>query len=161
MDLPKLTESQQKFVIFYNANGNKPNPAYRQSYDCTNMSDKAISVEASRLLKNPKVALWIEYAQQQIQEVFKEEIKYSAKDCFDEIEEVKNLALNSLDKNGNPNVSSVLKAVELKGRLAGHFSEKHKVEGAVTVMNNVTIDGKNFIYEVGDDGTDNSASAAG
>lgn len=124
MDLPKLTEKQWKFVLFYNANGNKPNPAYRKSYDCSNMSEKAISVEASRLLKNPKVALWIEYAKQQTQEVFKDEIKYSAKDCFDELAEVQARA-----KKDKGNYTQEIKAIELKGKLAGHFVDKHQVTG--------------------------------
>lgn len=128
-DLPKLTEQQQNFVLQYLINGNNAREAYKKSYDCKNSKDTTIDSEASKLLKHPKVTLWLKQANCNVQEVFQEEIKYSVKDCFDEVEEIKKIALDSYDKNGNPNVSSALKAVELKGKLAGHFVDKHIVAG--------------------------------
>ena len=41
--------------------------AYRDNYNCTNMSIQAIYVEASRLMDNPKVALQIADGRQAIQ----------------------------------------------------------------------------------------------
>ena len=76
-ELPKLTDKQQKFVLNYITNGNNATDAYRKSYDCTKMSDKSITVEASKLLKNPNVTLWLNQANCNVQEVFQEEIKYS------------------------------------------------------------------------------------
>ncbi len=129
MELPKLTKKQQQFVLYYLTNGNNATEAYKKAYDCKNMKDNSITVEASKLLKNPNVALWTKQAQNNIREVFEEEIKYSAKDCFDELEEMKNLALVCFDKAGNPNVNSAIKTIELKGKLAGHFVDKHQVTG--------------------------------
>ncbi len=123
LELPKLTDKQQKFVLRYCINGNNASEAYRYAYDCSNMSDEAIAVEASKLLKNPKVALWIKQAQSNVQQVFEDEIKYSAKDCFDELADVQRRAKGSINSYQHE-----IKAIELKGKLAGHFVDRHKVE---------------------------------
>ena len=123
-ELPKLTDKQQKFVLNYITNGNNATDAYRKSYDCSKMSDKSITVEASKMLKNPNVTLWLKQANCNIQEVFQDEIKYSVKDCFDELDEVRSRA-----KKDKGNYSQEIKAIELKGKLAGHFVDKHVVAG--------------------------------
>ena len=130
VNLPVLTPKQQKFVLYYLTNGGNASDAYKRAYDCKNMSAEAIATEASRLLKNPKVARWVEYSRENVNKVFEDEIKYTAKDCFTETEEMKRLALSCADKYGNPNVNAALKAVELKGKLAGLFVDRHEVKGA-------------------------------
>lgn len=127
-DLPKLTSKQQTFVLRYLTNDNNASEAYRFAYDCKNMSDEAIAVEASKLVKNPKVSLWLKHAENNIQQVFEDEIKYSAKDCFDELAEVQERAKHSVNSYQHE-----IKAIELKGKLAGHFVDKHKVEGNVSL----------------------------
>lgn len=122
-ELPKLTDKQQAFVLHYSINGNNASEAYRSAYDCSNMSDEAINVEASKMLKHPKVTLWIKQAESNVQQVFEDEIKYSAKDCFDELAEVQKRARKSVNSYQHE-----IKAIELKGKLAGHFVDKHKVE---------------------------------
>lgn len=42
--------------------GMRQSDAYRANYKCANMSPAAIAVEASRLVKNPKIALMIDDA---------------------------------------------------------------------------------------------------
>lgn len=123
-ELPKLTDKQQMFVLKYVINGNNASEAYRSAYDCTEMKDESINVEASKLLKNPKVSLWIEQANANVQQVFEDEIKYSAKDCFDELAEVQARA-----REDRGNYTQEIKAIELKGKLAGHFVDKHQVTG--------------------------------
>ena len=51
------------------------------------------------------------------------------------------------------NYNQELKAIELKGKLAGHFNNKdNEVQaGNITVMGDVTIDGKTLAFEVGED----------
>lgn len=122
-ELPKLTDKQQAFVLHYSINGNNASEAYRSAYDCSNMSDEAINVEASKMLKHPKVTLWVKQAESNVQQVFEDEIRYSAKDCFDELAEVQARA-----KNDKGNYNQEIKAIELKGKLAGHFVDKHKIE---------------------------------
>ena len=51
-----LTSKQEKFVQGL-IKGKSQREAYKTSYDAKKMSDKAIDVEANKLLKNPKVAL--------------------------------------------------------------------------------------------------------
>ncbi len=122
-DLPKLTSKQQAFVLRYLTNDNNASDAYRFAYDCENMTSDAINVEVSRMLKNPKIALWIKQAESNVQQVFEDEIKYSAKDCFDELAEVQKRA-----RKDKGNYNQEIKAIELKGKLAGHFVDRHKVE---------------------------------
>lgn len=123
-ELPKLTDKQQKFVLNYLTNGNNATEAYRNSYNCSKMKDNSITVEASKMLKNPNISLWLKQANSNVQEVFQEEIKYSAKDCFEELSEVQSRA-----KKDKGNYSQEIKAIELKGKLAGHFVDKHQVTG--------------------------------
>lgn len=123
-ELPKLTTKQQQFVLHYSINGNNASDAYRRAYDCSNMSNESVNVEASKILKNPKVSLWLKQAENNVNEVFNDEIKYSAKDCFDELSEIQARA-----KKDKGNYSQEIKAVELKGKLAGHFVDKHQVTG--------------------------------
>ena len=125
-DLPKLTTKQQQFVLHYSINGGNATEAYKKSYDCSGMKDTSINVEASKILKNPKVSLWIKQAESNVQQVFEDEIKYSAKDCFDELAEVQARA-----RKRTGNYSQEIKAIELKGKLAGHFVDKHQVTGGV------------------------------
>ncbi|VEB26169.1 phage small subunit terminase [Actinobacillus lignieresii] len=49
-----LTPKQEKFCQLYIELGNA-SEAYRQSYDCSKMSNEAINVEATKLLNNPKI----------------------------------------------------------------------------------------------------------
>ena len=149
--LPKLNEKQNKFVMAW-ANCRKPIEAFKQSYDCSNMNANSIYVEASRMMKHPKITPWIEYIEQSTQKIAKEELGYTIRDCFDEINEMKQIALNCCDKSGNPNVNAAIKAVELKGKLAGHFDkeEKESTTSQVTVMNEVFIDGEALEFSVGE-----------
>lgn len=130
-ELPKLTPKQQTFVLHYTINGGNATEAYRQAYDCSKMQDNSITVEASKLLKNPNITLWLKQANINKQEVFEEELKYSVVDCFEELAEVQKRA-----KKDGGNYSQEIKAIELKGKLAGHFVDKHehKCNGLAEVL---------------------------
>jgi hypothetical protein len=67
MALDKLTIKQEKYAQNLFA-GMSQREAYKQSYNCENMSDVAIDVEACNLAANPKVALRIEQLTLQLQE---------------------------------------------------------------------------------------------
>lgn len=124
MELPKLTSKQQKFVLNYVINGGNATLAYKLSYDCEDAKDETVWANSSKLLKNTKVAQWIETAQKNVQQTIKDEINYSALDCFNELDEVQSRA-----RNHSGNYSQEIKAIELKGKLAGHFVDKHEVKG--------------------------------
>lgn len=123
-DLPKLTDKQQQFVLRYSINGNNGADAYRFAYNCDGSSEATINTEVNKLLKNPKITLWLKQAEANVQQAFKEEIKYSAKDCFEELAEVQQRAR----KRGG-NYQHEIKAIELKGKLGGLFVDKHQVTG--------------------------------
>jgi len=123
-ELPKLTDKQQQFVLRYAINGNNGAEAYRFAYDCEGSSEATINSEVNKILKNPKITLWLNQAESNVQQVFKDEIKYSAKDCFDELAEVQERA-----KKRGGNYQHELKAIELKGKLGGLFVDKHQVTG--------------------------------
>jgi len=59
--MPKLTLKQEKFARQYcgPCEGNA-SAAYRAAYNVGKMSDAAVTVEASKLLKNPNVALMVQ-----------------------------------------------------------------------------------------------------
>ncbi len=63
----------------------------------------------------------IEELKQEVKEVIKEEFKYTVKESFDKLCEIQEMALNSLDKNGNPNLNVMVKAEELKGKMFGVY----------------------------------------
>ena len=58
MELPRLTESQEAFVTAV-LSGMHIKDAYKHSYPSSNLNSNALGVEASRLLRNPKIQLWI------------------------------------------------------------------------------------------------------
>jgi hypothetical protein len=62
VELPTLTHKQ---TVFVNAllEGKTASDAYRDAYNCQNMSRGAVWVEASRLRANTKVALWLRHFQ--------------------------------------------------------------------------------------------------
>ena len=123
-ELPSLTDKQQQFVLRYAINGNNGAEAYRFAYNCEGSSEATINSEVNKLLKNPKITLWLNQVKANVQEVFEDEIKYSVKDCFDELDEVRQRA-----KKDKGNYSQEIKAIELKGKLAGHFIDKLQVTG--------------------------------
>lgn len=148
MELPKLTPKQYEFIRELGCNGGKLSEAYRIAYDASGMKAETIHVEAQKVAKNPKIATWIEYIQRQTQKVAVDELNYSIKDCFLELDHLKNLSLETR------NTFAVAKGcIELKGKLAGHFrnDDREQVNSNVTVMGNITLDGKQLTFEVGDE----------
>lgn len=150
-NLPKLTYKQQKFVLRYIQNGGNASEAYRCAYDCTNMSDKAINVEASKMLKNPNVTLWIEYYQGNVQNFINEEIIYSTNDAFQELEELQKKSMSS-----SKTYNIAMKAIENKCKLKGLFKDQIEVSGGATVqMGSVEINGIPLELKIGDSPDDN------
>lgn len=123
-NLPKITRKQHAYVLHFATNNENASKAYRDAYDCKTMSSEAINVEASRLLKNTKVALWIEYYRQNTQQVVEEEFKYTQLEHFKKLNELQERALNCLDKQGNPNINAAIKVEELKGKMSGCYEKQ-------------------------------------
>lgn len=54
-----LTDKQERFVCEYLGNGHNATAAYRKAYKAEHWSEAAANVQASRLLKHPKISLRI------------------------------------------------------------------------------------------------------
>ncbi|MBE7705434.1 MAG: hypothetical protein E7Z90_06470 [Cyanobacteria bacterium SIG29] len=82
----------------------------------------------------------------------KKDFQYSKIDSFENLEVVQEMALNRKGKDDeiSPDISTFLKAEELKGKLCGLYSEKDKSQPSINQMGSVKIDGKNLIINVGE-----------
>ena len=136
----------------YLTNNKNKSEAYRYAYNCKNMSDNSINVEASRFFKNPKITPWLNQFQTNQQQTIQEQLNYDALKHFEELNEMKEVAMNCTDKYHNPNVSAAIKAVELKGKLAGLYKNENEdaSNNAVTIMGSISVDGKKLNFNVGE-----------
>lgn len=160
-ELPKLTDKENTCLMRYLTNGFKKGEAYRFAYSCGKMSDNAINVEASRFFNNPKITLWLNEFQKNQQKTVQEELNYKAQEHFDELNEMKEIALNCKDKYHNPNVNAAIKAVELKGKLAGLYkdNQENNENNVINVMGSISLDGKELKFNVGEDVSDDAATS--
>lgn len=78
-------------------------------------------------------------------------LKYNQNDAIREFEELKQIALNCFDKNGNPNISAALRAVENKAKIANLYSQSNLEIGTVVKMGEITIDGQQLKLNIGED----------
>ncbi|MCD7739901.1 MAG: terminase small subunit [Candidatus Gastranaerophilales bacterium] len=152
--LPKLTYKQQKFITRYIQNSNNASEAYRFAYDCSTMKANSITVEASKLLKNPNVTLWVEYYRENVQNIINEEIEYSVNDAFEELEELQTKSMESLKTYG-----VAMKAIENKCKLKGLFTDKVEVSGGATVqMGSIEVNGVPLELNIGDSPDDSESN---
>ena len=157
-DLPKLTDKEHSCLQRYLTNGYKKSESYRYAYDCTRMSTAAIYVEASKFFKNPKITLWLDYYKQNTEKTVQEELNYSALDYFNDCEELKLIALECRDKQGNPNVNAAIKADENKAKVCGLLKDQIIHSGSVTQMPSVVVNGEELILNVGEEADANTSS---
>ena len=157
-DLPKLNDKQHCCLQRYLTNGFKKSEAYRYAYDCSRMSTAAIYVEASKFFKNPKITLWLDYYKENTEKSIKEELNYSALDYFNDCEEMKLIALECRDKQGNPNVSAAIKADENKAKVCGLLKDQIIHSGSVTQMPSVVVNGKELELNIGEEVDANTSS---
>ena len=149
-ELPQLTEKENKCLMTWMTNGKKKSAAYRAAYNCERMSAASVYVEASRFFNNPKISLWIQHLEQNTQKAIQEDLNYSAKDFFDECNELKLMALECKDRYGNPNIAAALKADENKAKVAGLLKDQIIHSGNVTQMPSVVVNGKELELNIGE-----------
>lgn len=116
-----LTAKQRAFCHAYMETHNA-SESYRRAYECKNMSDKAIGVEACRLLAHPSVSLEIEALQRQAAE----RNKITVDDLIKELQEARDAALSAT----NPQASAAVAATMGKAKLLGMLMDK--VDATVT-----------------------------
>ncbi len=152
-DLPKLTDKQKIFVMRYVINGNNASEAYRFAYNALKMSEESVNVEASRLLKNPKITPWINYYKKKAQQNIDEEFHYSVSDAFNELNKLQEMCMNSFK------TYSVAKGcIDTKCKIKGLFDEKDSSKSNLVInMGSVQYDGKNLKLNVGEDVANSSA----
>lgn len=144
-NLPKLNPKQQAFVMQHVLLAEEaPAQAYKFAYDTANMKPETISVEAQKLLKNPKITLWINYYREHAQKAVTEEFEYSVKDAFSELNELQKLSMNS---SKTYNVARA--CIDSKCKIKGLYNEKPIEVNTNVVMPSLTIEGQNVKFEVG------------
>lgn len=150
-NLPVISKQQNDFVREYILNGCNATEAYRVAYKS---QGKTITccVEGSKLLKNPKITLWIKHFKEFQKELIEKNIEYSVEDAFREFDELKIIALESTGKDGKPNISAANKAVEMKCKLKGLLKDDPTINNSVTVsMPDIEIDGATLELNIGED----------
>ena len=87
------------------------------------------------------------------------EIEYSINDAFKEFDDLKMIALESVDQYGRPNIAAANKAVEMKCRLKGLMNDEAQVNNSVVVeMGAVEVQGKEIKFDVGADVDESSGN---
>ena len=120
--IKKLTPKQEKFVEGI-VSGKNPSEALKEAYP-TNMTPKQISIQAQKILKKPYIDLAIAERRKKQQE----EINYTVRDNFNELD----IGAKAAMSEGN--LSAYIKAVELKGKLVGLYTEKKEVDVGVKAI---------------------------
>ena len=78
-------------------------------------------------------------------------VDFTKEKAIEDFEELKQIALNCFDKNGNPNVSAAIKALENKAKIANLYSEGNIEIGTIVKMSEITIDGEQLKLNIGED----------
>ena len=78
-------------------------------------------------------------------------IDYSLEDALREFDEIKNIALSCFDKNGNPNISAALRAIENKARVAGLYKQENKQIINAIQMKEIVVDGEQLKLNIGEE----------
>ena len=76
---------------------------------------------------------------------------YTLKEALKEFDDLKNIALSCYDKNGNPNISAALRAIENKAKIAGLYSQGKNEIVNVVKMNEILVDGQQLKLDIGED----------
>lgn len=77
--------------------------------------------------------------------------QYTLENAIQEFEELKNIALSCLDKNGNPNISAAMRAVENKAKIAGLYQKAPPQIANVVQMGEIKVDGEQLKLKIGEE----------
>ncbi len=113
----KLTPKQEKFCQNL-AKGMNYSEAYKKAYNPPNMSMDSIYTEANKTMKLPHIS----QRTQELRQKQEQELVYTAKDSFLNLEFAQSQALEQ------GNMAAYLKAEELKGKLLGLYTEKRDID---------------------------------
>ena len=119
----KLTAKQELFAQEV-AKGSSQAEAYRTAYNTSNMKADTIVEKACIEAGKDNVRARIEELKAKIEEKAIEKIVYGITEHFNELEELRQLALVPRGDNGNIELNSAIKATELKGKLFTLYRDK-------------------------------------
>ncbi len=121
----KLTAKQELFAREV-AKGTNQYQSFCIAYplQARNSKRESLDINASKLAKNAKVVLRIEALQKDALN----NVKYDIEAHFNELDMLKDLSLTPRGKDGNIDVSTATRNVELKGKLKGLYIERKQVE---------------------------------
>lgn len=150
-NLPKLNAKQTKCLMMFLTSNCSQVEAYSSVF-CKNGNKNTLYKEASKFFNSPMITPWLKLYQDNTAKTIQEELNYSAREHFNELNNLKELAYRCTDKYLNPDVKTMLKAEELKGKLAGLYkNDTEEVVSNVTVMNDIKLDGETIKLKVGSD----------
>jgi phage terminase small subunit len=115
-----LTIKQEKFCMVYIETSNA-SEAYRQAYNCENMKENSINVNASKLLADAKITLRLE----ELRKEHAERHNLTINDLIRELEEARKAALSALP---SPQSSAAVAATMGKAKLLGLDKGEQKEE---------------------------------
>ena len=119
----RMTPKQEAFARAYIETGNATE-AYRQSYNAEKMSQRALEVEASRLLANPDVALRVSQIQAKHQKRHEITVDRLTDMAFEAYKEAQRVAPTS----GQMQTAAMIKATEFLAKLHGHLVDRSEVK---------------------------------
>lgn len=137
-----LTDKQEKFAQCI-AKGYTQADAYREAYDCEEMSDNCLYVNACKLMNNDKVAIRVK----ELKERALKRYDITVDDLIAELEEAREIAKISSQS------SAMVSATMGKGKLLGLVTDKQEVKGNmnVTMMPSVKVGDKELEINIGDE----------
>lgn len=131
--MSKLTTKQELFVQQLIA-GQSQRQAYKEVYNAEKMTDVAIDVQASKLLKNPKVAL----RYRELLKEFSNMALWSREQAFNEYEWLKNQAKDDIKMQGvrQANSNAFVNALEGMNKMAAVGDElvNEKLQQEIEVL---------------------------
>ena len=128
---PKLTPKQEKFCQEV-VKGSNYSDAYRKAYNANKCTDKTINERASVLRKDNKIKARIEELNKKVEEKVLLHVLYDKEAHFKELEEIRKEAMK---RGKNRELSSAIRATELKGKLKGHYGKENIVDISGTNIN--------------------------
>ena len=120
-DFMALTIKQEKFCMVYIETGNA-SEAYRQAYNCENMSVETIKVKACQLLKKDNITVTID----KLKNKHAKRHELTIDDLVKQLEEARQVAL-ALE---NPQCSAAISATMGTAKLLGLVVDKNETTGA-------------------------------
>jgi phage terminase small subunit len=112
-ELPHLTSKQSAFVQAL-LGGNNGSDAYREAYDCKNMSDAAVWVASSRLRNSAKVSLWLRH----FQRIGLETARLTIERHLAELVRAREFAI------AHGQISAAVQAEHYRGKAAGFYEDR-------------------------------------